>query len=284
MFVVAGVTGNVGSVVASELLAAGEKVRALVRDPAKAERWKSAGAELAVASLDDAGALTDALRGAEGFFTLLPPNYPATGIMGYMRRIAEATAKAVKESRVPHVVLLSSVGGDLAEGTGPIKGLHLLENVLRETGTKLTSIRASYFQENVKSSLVPAKGAGIFPNMTPSADYPFPMIATRDIGVLAAHELRMPTPKSEVIDLVGPSYSMRQVAELLGKKLGKSLKIVDIPPAGQVDAFKQAGMSPEIAELFAEMNAGFASGRIKPVGDRVKLGRTPLESVIATLS
>ena len=88
--------------------------------------------------------------------------------------------------------------------------------MLKATGTKLSAVRASYFQENVHNSVAPAKGAGIFPNMTPSADYPMPMIATRDIGTVAAFQLMFPPTKSEVVDLAGPSYSLRQVAEQLG--------------------------------------------------------------------
>jgi uncharacterized protein YbjT (DUF2867 family) len=284
MFVIAGVTGNVGSVAAKQLLASGEKVKVLVRDQAKGANWSKAGAEVAVGTLDDVKFLAGALKGAEGFFTLLPPNYGASGIYALQRKQADAIAAAVKESGVPHVVMLSSVGADLAEGNGPIKGLHYLENALRATGTKLTAVRAGYFQENVKNSLGAAKNAGIFPNMTPSADYPMPMIATQDIGDLVAHELRFPSAKSEIVDLHGPAYSIRQVAEKLGAKLGKKLQIVDVPPQGQVAAMVQAGMSQEVAEIFAEMNAGFASGKIKPVGDRLKQGRTSIDTVIAKIS
>jgi uncharacterized protein YbjT (DUF2867 family) len=283
MFVVAGVTGHVGSVVAKELLGHGEKVKVLVRDAAKGAAWSKMGAEVAVGGLDDGKALAGALRGATGLFTLLPPNYQVSGFYAFQRKLADAIAAAVKESAVPHVVELSSVGADLAEGTGPIKGLHYLENALRATGVRLTAIRAGYFQENAANSLAPAKNAGIFPNMMPSADYPIPMIATRDIGLLAAHELMMPSPRSEVVDLHGPSYSVRQVAELLGAALGKKLQVVDVPPQGQVGAMVQAGMSQELAEIFAEMNAGFASGRIRPVGDRMKMGRTTLDTVIRSL-
>lgn len=280
MFVVAGVTGHVGAVVAKELLAKGEKVRVLVRDAAKGASWQAKGAEVAIGTLDDSASVVAALKGAEGFFTLLPPNFQAEELFTWQKKAADSIAAAVKQSGVPHVVLLSSIGADLPAGTGPIKGLHYLENALRATGTKLTVIRAGYFQENVGNSLVPAKTAGIFPNMTPSADYAFPMIATRDIGLLAAAELAVPSPKSEVIDLTGPSYSTRQAAELLGAGLGKKLEIVNIPPEGHLAAFKQAGMSQTIAEGYVEMNAAFASGTIRPVGDRLKVGRTTLETVV----
>ena len=73
MFVVAGVSGKTGSVVARTLLENGKKVRVVVRDAKKGDEWKAKGAEVAVASVDDAGALTKALQGAEGAYLLLPP-------------------------------------------------------------------------------------------------------------------------------------------------------------------------------------------------------------------
>jgi uncharacterized protein YbjT (DUF2867 family) len=283
MFVVAGVTGHVGGVAARELLAKGEPVKVIVRDTAKGREWSALGAEVAQGTLEDPKFLAGALRGAKGFFALLPPNFQTPTFYAFQRSVADSIVAAVKESGVPHVVLLSSIGADLAEGNGPIKGVHFLENGLRATGTKLTAIRAGSFQENVGNVVGAAKSAGIYPNMSPSVDYPLPMIASRDIGLLAAHELLFESPKSEIIDLHGPAYTVRQVAELLGAALGKKLNIVNVPPEGQVAAFKQAGMQQELAESFAEMNAGFASGRIMPKGDRLKTGTTRLETTIKTL-
>jgi uncharacterized protein YbjT (DUF2867 family) len=283
MLVIAGFTGHVGSVAAQELLSKGAKVKVLVRDPAKGVEWSKKGAEVATGSLEDAAFLASALKGATGFFTLLPPNYHVAGFYAFQRKTADAIARAVKESGIPHVVMLSSIGADLDSGNGPIKGLHYLENELRATGVNLTAIRAGYFQENVGNSLAPAKTAGIFPNMSPSPDYPLPMIATRDIGLLVASELLLPSAKSEVIDLAGPAYTVRQVAELLGNALGKKLQVVDVPAKDHVATYVRAGMSQELAEIFTEMNAGFASGRIRPVGDRLKTGPTRLETTIKTI-
>ena len=282
MFVVAGVSGHVGSVVAKSLLAQKQPVRVYVRDEAKGKEWAQAGAQVAVGALEDEQALARALQGAAGFFTLLPPNYQATDFFASQRRTADAIAAAVKKSGVPHVVMLSSVGADLASGTGPIKGLHYLEQKLRETGVKLTAIRAGSFQENFLNVLGAAKQAGIFPNFAPSADDPMPMIATRDIGALAAQSLLKPPAKSEIVDLHGPSYSNRQVAEKLGRALGKQLQVVDVPPAQHVPALMQAGFSKELAETFAEMYAGFASGGLAPRGDRLVQGKTELDETIRT--
>jgi uncharacterized protein YbjT (DUF2867 family) len=284
MFVVAGVTGHVGSVAAQALLDKGQKIKVVVRDAAKGATWSQKGAEVAVGALEDQAFLANALRGAAGFFTLLPPNYTAAeSIYDGQRRTAASIAGAVAASKVGHVVLLSSIGADLAEGNGPIKGLYHLENALRASGTKVTAIRAAYFLENVANSLEPARKMGIFPAFTPSADYPMPTIATKDIGAFAAEALLAPPATSEVVDLVGPSYSMRQLAEKLGAALGKTLQVVEIPQAGWVGAMLQAGMPETLAEAFAEMYGGFASGAIRPRGDRTAQGHTTIDEVLKAL-
>jgi uncharacterized protein YbjT (DUF2867 family) len=280
MFVVAGVSGHVGSVAAKKLLSKGQPIKVIVRDAAKGVPFSQEGADVAVGVLEDSAFLAGALRGAAAFFTLLPPNYQATDFFATQRKTADSIASAVKASGVPHVVMLSSVGADLASGTGPIKGLHYLEGALRATGVQLTAVRAGFFQENVANSLEPAKKMGIFPNFSGSADYPVPMIATKDIGELVADLLLSPPAKSEIVDLHGPAYSVRQVAEKLGAALGKKLNVVDIPQSNWVPTLVQSGMSQSLAESFAEMYGGFASGAIGPKGDRMVHGTTPLEEVI----
>ncbi len=284
MFVIAGVTGHVGRVVAEELVAKGKKIKVIVREAAKGAEWSKKGAEVAVGALDDASFVAGALKGAAGFFTLVPPNYQAPDFFATQRKTADAIASAVRASGVQHVVLLSSVGADLAEGTGPIRGLHYAEDAIRGTGAKLSAIRAGSFQENVERILGAAKGKGIYPNFVGTADTAIPMVATHDIGKLAAEALLSPPAKSETVDLVGPAYSARQVAEKLGAKLGKKLDVIDVPQAAWVSTFVESGMSKQMAEIMAEMYGGFASGAIRPRGDRLVKGTTAIDEVIANLA
>jgi uncharacterized protein YbjT (DUF2867 family) len=282
-YVVAGVTGHVGSVVASELLAQGGKVKAIVRDGKRGAIWRERGAEIAAGSLADQGFLSKTLVGAAGFFALLPPDNTAADFYGAQRRTADAIAAAVTDSAVPHVVMLSSVGADLADGNGPIKGLHYLEQALRAAGRKLTAIRAGYFQENIASVIPAALRTGVFPNFMPSADTAVPMIATRDIGRLAARLLTSPPTASETIDLIGPVYSARQLSEKLGAALGRSLHVVDIPASGHLAALTQAGLPRSVAEAYAELYAALGSGRITPKGDRTVTGTTTIDEALPDL-
>jgi uncharacterized protein YbjT (DUF2867 family) len=282
MFVIAGVTGHVGSVVASELLAQGKQIMVIVRTSAKGEDWSRRGAEVAVGDVGDRDFLTGALRGADGFFTLLPPNVGVEDLFAYQRQVADAIAAAVAASKVPHVVLLSSIGAELESGTGPIKGLHHAEERLRATGTVLTALRAGYFQENIESMLGPARGAGIFPNFG-DAGAAVPSVATRDVGEAGAAALLSPPARSETVDVIGPAYSPRQLAEKVARALGKPVQVVDVPESSWVDALMQAGFRRPIAEVFAELQGAIAHGLLRPRGDRSVHGKREIDEVIAHL-
>jgi len=282
MFVIAGVTGHVGSAVAEVLLSQGQKIKVIVRDTKKAGKWVQRGAEVAEGSLDDQAFLTQTFKGAKGAFILLPPNFASVNILEDQKKLGATIAAAVKAAHLPHVVMLSSIGADLAEGTGPIKGLHHFEIALRASGTKVTSIRSGYFMENVAQGIGAAKAAGIYPNMLPSQDMAMPMVATKDIGQLAAESL-MAGPKTEIIDLTGPSYSVKQLAEKISTALKKSIQIVDIPQAGWLDALTNAGVPKPWAEQYVEMYQGLLSGKVSLRGDRTVVGKSQIDNVITSL-
>jgi uncharacterized protein YbjT (DUF2867 family) len=282
-YVIAGVTGRVGGVVASELLARGQEVRGIVRDAARAAQWAASGGEPAVGSLDDAEFLARTLRGAVGFFVLLPEDPFAADFRGGRRAMADAIVTSVRESGVPHVVVLSAVAASVEDGNGPAKDLHYLERAIRKSAARVTVIRASWFQENVGAALGAAQQAGIYPNMMASADVAFPTVATRDVGRVAAALLLSPPLTSEVIDVVGPSYSVRELATALGTTLGKELQVVDIPGPARQDVLVQAGLPASFAAEVAELYGCFESGRLRPEGDRMLSGPTRVEEVLPGL-
>jgi len=137
-YVVCGATGRTGSVVARELRDRGHHVTAIVRDPSRAGALREQGVRIAVGSLEDGAAITAALRDADGFFALLPEDPFGADFHGPRRRMTDALALAVRESTVPHTVLLSATAASLPSGNGPARGLHELENALNDTGTVLT--------------------------------------------------------------------------------------------------------------------------------------------------
>ena len=282
-FAIAGVTGHVGSVVARELIQRGHQVRGITRDPARAATWSAGGGTAAIGSLDDLEFLTRTLEGVAGFFALLPEDPFSADFHGGRRRMADAMVAAVRDARVPHVVLLSAVAAVLPDGNGPAKDLHYFEGILRDTGTKVSTLRACWFQENIGAVIGAASQMGIYPNLMLSADSPMPTVATRDVGQVAASLLIAPPPASEVIDLVGPMYSPRDLASALGAQLGRSLQVVDVPPPARVGALVQAGLPQSFAEEVAELYACFDSGRVRPQGERALTATTTIQETLASI-
>src|SRR5262249_20604915 len=131
MFTIAGATGHVGSAVATKLLQSGAKMCVIVRSKEKGERFAEGGPEDAIGNLEDVEFLTEALRGAEGAFLLLPRPVPPPPKAGDMRsgarKMAAGFANAVRASKIPHVVFVSAQGAQHAQGVGIIGTLHDVE-------------------------------------------------------------------------------------------------------------------------------------------------------------
>src|ERR1700744_4324918 len=104
MYAIMGITGRVGGAIAENLLAQGEKIRAIVRSPEKAARWRDRGAEIAVADVDDPTALASAFEGADGVVLMVTPNFaPAPDFPEIRKALASyhaALAKALQKKEV----------------------------------------------------------------------------------------------------------------------------------------------------------------------------------------
>jgi uncharacterized protein YbjT (DUF2867 family) len=263
MYAVTGVTGHVGGATLRALAAANQPVREISRQ---------------TADLSDTAALTAAFDGCAGAFVLLPTVPPFTAEAH--QAIAGSITAAVRASGIPHVVMLSSWGADLPDGTGPIRWLHQLENSLRDTGAVVTAIRSPHFQEKVAETLDAATGAGVYPVLGSSADVPIPMVATADIGAVVAQSLTGPPAASEIVVLESREYTERQVAEELGKQLGKPLDVVTIPRAGWFGAMTDAGLPPQLATELVALNEAAEDGLLQPRGDRTVRCETPISETL----
>jgi uncharacterized protein YbjT (DUF2867 family) len=283
MFVVAGATGKTGSAVANALLQRGEQVRVLVRSAQAAASWRAKGAEAALVSLDDATGLNRALRGARGLYTLIPEDPRALDFSAQRRAIVSALSAAVSASQVPHVVLLSAQAAGAPEPPGPGLELRLAERALATTGTTLTVLRASYFQENVLAALTPARALRVYPSFFGSPDFAVTTNATHDVGVLAAQRLLCPPARSETVDVLGPSYAIRELAQRLGEALGVSLRVVDVPAAQQADTLCRAGLSASHAQALAALFAAYRAGLVSPRARRSVHVHTRLEQLLPSL-
>jgi uncharacterized protein YbjT (DUF2867 family) len=285
MFTIFGASGHTGSVVAAELLRRGEKVRVVARDPAKVAALGARGAEIVKGDVLDDASIAKALDGARGAYLLMPPDLTSEDLLARDAKIARGFAKAASAERIAHIVLLSSIGAQEASGTGPIVATHVAEQVLGSLpGTRATFLRAAYFMENLLAYAAPMKNDGTLPVFGGGSAVRFPMIATRDIGTVAAEALASGGPSSpvDIIELQGPTdYSFDDAASSASQIFGRQVKTQSLPLDALVPTLTSFGMSNNVASLYREMTEGFGNGKVRYDGaGRAIRGKTTLEEVL----
>lgn len=286
MYVIIGASGNTGSVVAGKLLAHGEKVRVIGRDPIRLERFIQKGADAVAADVGDAAALTRAFDGAKAVYLMIPPNPAIPNVRDDQERTSDALVEAVEKSGVEYAVVLSSIGADKPDKTGPVVGLHNLEQKLNGIAPlKAVYLRAGYFMENLLPQVGIIQSFGMMGGPLRS-DLKVAMIATQDIGAAAAETLRkLDFRGRQARELLGQrDLTYQEVASVIGKALGKpGLGYMQFGPAQLKPALLQVGMSSNMVDLLLEMSDSLNSGYMAPLEPRSAQNTTPtsLETFVA---
>lgn len=286
MYVITGATGNTGKPAAEALLAKGEKVRVIGRDPKKLEPFVQKGAEAFVGNVEDEAAMTQAFTGAKAVYLVVPAAFEREDFRAYQGRISDAYAGAAAKAGVRYAVLLSSIGASHAEKTGPIVGLHNLEEKMKRiAGLNVLCLRPVNFMENLLMNIDPIRTMGMVPGPY-SGDAPFPMIATRDIGAAAAERLaRCDFSGHEVRELHGQrDVTMKEAASVIGKAIGKpGLSYMQLPHMVLGPALEKMGMLKSSVALLLEMWDGVDDGLVVPLEKRSERNTTPttLETFVA---
>ena len=278
MFVVLGASGHTGHVVASNLLARGQKVRVVGRSADRLKSLAAKGAEISVADATDAPALTKALKGADAAYVLIPPELTGSNYRAFQDRVSDAIAASVENAGVKNVVSLSSIGADKSSGTGPVVGLYNLEQKLNQIdGANVLHLRAGYFMENTLPQVAVIRMMGSMAGPV-RPDLKLSMIATRDIGDAAADALvRQEFRGKQTKELLGQrDIDYLEVASIIGKAIGKpSLGYVLAPDDQLRAAMVQMGMSANFVGLILEMAGALNSGYMKALEPRTAENTTP---------
>ncbi len=278
MYAIIGASGNTGKVVAGTLLAHGEKVRVIGRSASHLEALVQKGGEACVADASDAAAVTGAFSGAKAVYLMIPPNPTSPDVRGDQERVSDSLVAAVRDAGVEYAVVLSSIGADKSEKTGPVVGLHNLEQKLNGLASlKALYIRAGYFMENLLPQVVVIQNFGVMGGPL-RGDLKVPMIATPDIGATAAEALlKLDFTGKQARELLGQrDLSYQEAASIIGKAIGRpELPYMNLPPAQIKPALTQMGMSSNMADLLLEMSDSLNSGYMKALEPRSAANTTP---------
>ena len=280
MYAITGITGQVGSALGKQLLAAGLPIRAVVRDAAKGAAWAARGAEVAPADLNDAAALTRAFTGAAAVFVLLPPTFDPTEGFPEARHTITALREALAAARPARVVALSTIG---AQATQPnlLNQLGIMERELGTLDLPLTFLRAGWFIENSLWDVASARATGTIPSFLQPLDRPVAMVACADISALAAELLQQTWTGHRVVELEGPvRVSPADIAASFSRQLDKQVVAHAVPRDEWAALFASQGMRNPTPRM--QMLDGFNQGWIEFEGQPRK-GTTALDAAIAGL-
>ncbi|KAF1006404.1 MAG: NAD(P)H azoreductase [Pseudomonas fluorescens] len=282
MYVITGITGKVGGAMARELLKQGQPVRAVVRNAAKAEHWKNLGCDVAVADMNDAGALTEAFKGATAVFILPPPCFdPKPGFPEAQAEI-QAIVQALETARPPKVLCLSTIGAQ-AEHLNLLTTRTLLEQALNKLDITVTFLRPGWFMENSAYDVIAARETGVINSFLQPLDKAVPMIATADVGKLAAQLIQQHWAGRRVVELEGPHrVSPNDIALALTQVLGRGVTAHVVPRDTWETLFR--GQGAQNPQPRIRMIDGFNEEWICFEHNNVVKGQTPLITVLRELA
>lgn len=282
MYAVTGIIGNVGGATARALLDARQPIRAVVRDAEKGRVWAAKGCEVALADVEDVDALTQAFTGTDGVFLMSPPNFdPEPGFPQIVRRIQVMT-EAITKACPGKVVFLSTVGAQITEPT-LLTNSHMIEQALRSLPVPTAFLRAAWFMENSAWD-VDAAREGVIPSFLQPLDHPIPMIATADIGRVAADLLRETWTGNRVVELEARRrYSADDIGAAFSKALGHPVRMEIVPRDTWKSLFHSQGMKNPTPRM--RMVDGFNEGWIDFEGGTAesRRGKITLDEVVGEL-
>jgi (4-alkanoyl-5-oxo-2,5-dihydrofuran-3-yl)methyl phosphate reductase len=267
MILVAGATGTVGREVVAQLLAAGERVRAMTRDPSRAKL--DAKVEVVAADLDQPETLEKALAGVDRVFALSAG--PELGVHD------ANLARAAKKAGARHLVKLSVLGAG-GEARNVIVLWHEAgEKAIQESGLAWTFVRPGMFMSNALNWARTIKSQGkVFANYREGK---VPPIHPRDIAAVAVAALTSGGHEGKSYPLTGgEALSMNEQVQILSEVVGRPIELVPISDDAARDGMLKAGMPPLLVDAIVEIGGSVRSGKASEVLPTVEqvLGRKPL--------
>ena len=284
MYAITGITGNVGGEVARALLSAGQAVRAVIRDPRKSAVWEALGCDVSLADMNDAAALAAAFKAASAVFVLLPPRFDPSPGFPETRAIVAALRWALATARPGSVVCISTIGAH-GKRENLLTQLTIMEESLSDLPMPITFLRPAWFMDNCRWDVAPARDTHVISSFLQPLEKPVPMVATADVGRVAAELLQETWTGRRIIELEGPSrVTPNQSAATFAEIFSHPVQAEAVPRQTWEQLFKSQGMRHPEPRI--QMLDGFNQGWIEFEQDETqrRKGRIGLREVLTGLA
>ena len=263
-YLITGSLGSISKIVVEGLVDAGHDVTVITTSTERTQDIIKLGANPLVGQLQDLAFLKNAFRQADVVYTMIPPIWQTNNWRKSQNEVAENYIAALKTSNVTHVVNLSSIGAHLSEGVGPVTGLHDFEQMLNGlAGINVRHLRPSYFYYNLLAQVGMIKQAGIMGSNFGDKEKLF-LAHPKDIAAVALDELlRLDFKGNSVRYIISDERSGEEIANVLGKAIGKNLSWIVFTDEQQKAGLLQAGLSETHAGAYTQMGHALGDGSMQ---------------------
>ena len=283
-----GATGKIGGAAAAELRRRGQRVRAVLRDPAKGDALRQLGCDIVTGDLYERHAIQRALDGAEEALFVCPLRRDAEDLLSDTQQIINALGGALETARPRRVVAISDYGAYLPAGTGITMIFHRLETRLRAVPSSITFLRSAEHMQNWSRHLEGARTRGKLASLHHPVTKLLPTVSAFDVGLVAADILTAPPDDDRasprVVHVEGPRrYSAVDVARVFEQQLQRSVSAEAIPRERWMSALAAGGLGESYAKLVVELAEAHNAGSIdvEPGAADVRRGTTELSTALA---
>ncbi|WP_340117245.1 NmrA family NAD(P)-binding protein [Pelagibius sp. 7325] len=256
MIVVTTPTGNIGRLIAQNLLTSGAPVRVIARDPTCLTTELRDNCEVVPGSHGDAAVVNEAFKGAEAVFWLAPPDPKAASVMAAYVDFTRPAAMAIKERGVKRVVSITALGRSTpyALRAGYVTGSLAMDDMFLGTGVAFRGLACPSFMDNILRQVAAIRDQGKFYSPI-SGDLKLPSVATQDIAAVATRWLldNKWTGHGEVPVLGPEDISFNDMAEIISDVLGARVSYQQISLEAYKARLLRFGMSDAMAQGMTDM-------------------------------
>jgi uncharacterized protein YbjT (DUF2867 family) len=274
--IVTGSLGNISKPLTELLIARGHAVTVVSSDPKKQAAIENLGAEPAIGSIDDVPFLTHTFKGADAVYAMIPLSFTEPDLGNYLYRIAQNYVRALRDTRIQRVVLMSGWVADLVKTEN-------VEHVFDDLDASITIMRPGAFYTNFYQSINLIKGKGFIGKFLTlrysglgalltgktgllmgnyGGEDRIVFVSPKDIADAVAGELLL-SPKEKTIRYVGSDeMTCNEAARIIGSAVGKPwLKWVLLTDKEMLRGLKMAKVPEKLAQTLVEMQAAMHSGK-----------------------
>ncbi|MGE8341692.1 MAG: NAD(P)H-binding protein [Flavobacterium sp.] len=260
--IISGSLGNIGKPLTAQLVKSGHDVTVISSTAHRKDAIENLGAKAAIGSISDSDFLSKTFTGADALFAMTPPNMGGVNIIKNTTEAGAAFAKAIQETKIKRVVMLSSIGADLPTGNGPIAGLYNIEKIYEKLDVSITFLRAGYFYFNFFNDIPMIKGAGIMGANFPASNS-IPLVHPEDIAAAAAEELQKTQEGKNIRYIISDVKTPSEIVKAFGSAIDKpELPWIEFTDEQYFGGMTQAGVPEEMAGLYTEMGTGLRNETI----------------------